>query len=93
MKNIIETFAVAVTRCENWVNGRLDWNLVDSDLHLDHSHIDADLFNRLAEIAEEIVATSSIIAPTLMGSTPCNEPLTSTYAPNELIVKCLEVGL
>jgi hypothetical protein len=93
MKNIIETFAVAVTRNENWANGKIDWNLVDSDLHIDHSHVDAGLFDKLAAITEEIIATTSIIAPTLMGSSPCNKPLTSTYEPNERIVKCLEAGL
>jgi len=97
MQNIIKTFAVAVMRAENWVNGQICWDYIESDVHFDHGNIDNQLFDILANTVVDIQKANTVvnqhIAPIIKGGSTCNSPLTSQYEPHPLVVRALEIAL
>jgi hypothetical protein len=58
--NVVESFNEAVTRDENFVDGKIDWNFVEADVYMDASEFGFDipddfdvLFNTLASEFEQ----------------------------------------
>ena len=48
--DIIEVFNASVEKPENFVNGELEWNFVDADLHLDLPHYSSEYLGECLDV-------------------------------------------